>query len=155
MSEGKSVFYYENSDAFEQLAEGDNPIFESRLRLLVFAASVGYAHDRSVDSPDKDNAMRWSYINGDRSLSVITAALAYGVTNDPNALLDPDQQMEVLQQYGAGGARLITRDVIDEPGDTLDNLISFLQNQREEDTTSSRAGVLEQIEQEFTSLQQD
>lgn len=155
MPEGKTVFYYENNEAFEQLADGEQPIFDSRLRFLIFAASVGYAHNRSVDAPDTDNAMRWSYIEGDRSLSVVTAALAYGATDDPNAILDPDQQIEVLQQYGAGGARIIKREVTNEPGDKLDNLVNFLQDHYKRSDTKERVGVLEEIEQEFSSLGQD
>jgi hypothetical protein len=155
MSDGQAVFYYENSDAFEELADGDEPIFESRVRFLVFAASVGYAHNRSVESPERDKAIRWSYIDGDRSLSIVTAALTYGVTGDPEEILDPEQQIDVLQRYGAGGARLVNREVVDEPGDNLDNLITFLQDQRTEDDDTDRAGVLEQIEQEITSLQRE
>jgi dnd system-associated protein 4 len=155
VTDGRDVFYYENNEAFEELADGESPIFESRMRFLIFAASVGYSRDRTVDDPDKDNAMRWSYINGDQKLSVITKALAYAVTEDPEVILDPDRQMNVLREYGAGGAQIINREVVDEPGDNLDNLVDFLQQHRDTEEMKDRIGVLEEIEREISGLRSD
>lgn len=152
MSPGALTFKYENNEAFEELADGDSPIFDSRVRFLVFAASVGYAKDRSIEDPGKDNFIRWNYISQDSQLSVITASLAYAVTNEPEVILDPHDQFDVLHRYGAGGSRLIKQEVVDAPGDNLDNLIDFIQNYRNEDEMKERVGVLEEIEREISSL---
>lgn len=152
MSSGGLTFKYENNEAFEELADGDSPIFDSRVRFLVFAASVGYAKDRSVEDPGEDNYIRWNYIGQDSQLSVITASLAYSVTEDPEVILDPHDQFDVLSRYGAGGARLIKKEVVDAPGDNLDNLVDFIQNHRNEDEMKERVGVLEEIEREISSL---
>lgn len=152
MSSGALTFKYENNEAFEELADGDSPIFDSRVGFLVFAASVGYAKDRSIEDPGKDNFIRWNYISQDSQLSVITASLAYAVTNEPEVILDPHDQFDVLHRYGAGGSRLIKQEVVDAPGDNLDNLIDFIQNYRNEDEMKERVGVLEEIEREISSL---
>ncbi len=152
MSSGGLTFKYENNEAFEELADGDSPIFDSRVRFLVFAASVGYAEDRIVEDPGEDNYIRWNYIGQDSQLSVITASLAYAVTEEPEIILDPHDQFDVLHRYGAGGSRLIKQEVVDAPGDNLDNLIDFLQDHRDEDEMKERVGVLEEIEKEISSL---
>lgn len=152
MSSGTLTFKYENNEAFEGLADGDSPVFDSRVRFLVFAASVGYAKDRSVQDPGEDNFIRWNYIGQDSQLSVITASLAYAVTEDPDVILDPHEQIDVLQRYGAGGARLIKQEVVNEPGENLNNLVDFIQAHRNEDDMKKRVGVLEEIEKEISSI---
>lgn len=152
MSSGTLTFKYENNEAFEELADGDSPIFDSRVRFLVFAASVGYAKDRAVKDPGEDNFIRWNYIGQNSHLSVITASLAYAVTKNPDVILDPHEQFDVLHRYGAGGARIIKQEVVDKPGENLNNLVDFIQAHRDEDDMKKRVGVLEEIEKEISSI---
>lgn len=147
-----ATFFYEKNPAVEELGTGEDGIFESRTRFLLFAASVGYARDHYVNNPDDNGEMRWSYINQNQRLSVITKALTYARTGEPESILDAEQQIETLVGYGAGGARIIKAEVLDEPGDNLDNLIEFLQEHRDQDEAEKRVGVLEQIEAEMSSI---
>jgi hypothetical protein len=147
-----ATFYYEGEAVADELATGQNAIFESGTRFLIFAASVGFAKDRWVTDPAEENEVRWSYIDQNQRLSVITAALTYAHTNDPESILDPERQIEVLQGYAGGGSRVLQSRVVDEPGDNLDNLISFLQDHRDTDESTERAGVLEEIEAEVSSI---
>lgn len=147
-----ATFFYEQNEAVEELAAGKDAIFESRTRFLIFAASVGYARDHWVENHEENGEMRWNYIGQNQRLSVITAALAYARTENADAIFEPDIQIDVLTSYAAGGARIIKREVVDEPGDNLDNLIAFLQKYREEEDLEGRVGILEQIEREVSSL---
>lgn len=147
-----ATFFYEKNDAVEELATGTDGIFESRTRFLIFAASVGYARGNWVEDPDENGEVRWSYIDQNQRLSVITKALTYAHTKDPDAILDAEQQIETLVGYGAGGARIIQTEVVDQAGNNLDNLIDFLQEHREEDKAEESLGVLEQIEAEMSSV---
>lgn len=147
-----ATFYYEKNESFEKLAAGSGAIFESRTRFLIFAASVGFSHDHWVEDNKENGEMRWNYIAQNQRLSVITAALAYARTEEDNAILDPELQIDVLTSYGAGGARIIQREVVDKPGSNLDNLITFLQEQQNFEESQDRIGVLEQIENEVSSF---
>lgn len=147
-----ATFYYEKNEAFDELAEGDDAVFESNTRLLVFAASVGYKRSKRVSDHDEDGEIRWTYISSDQRLSVIAASLAYADAEDPEVILDPERQIESLAAYGAGGARLLEREVVDEPGSNLDNLIAFLKQHRNEEQLQQQVGVLEEIEKEISSL---
>ncbi|MFC7214304.1 hypothetical protein ACFQO4_09465 [Saliphagus sp. GCM10025334] len=148
-----TTFYYEQNEAIEELASGSDSIFESRIPFLVFAASVGYRRDHWVENHKTNGEMRWNYIGQNQRLAVITAALAYAHTEDPDAIFDPEVQIDVLTSYAAGGARILKREVTDEPGTNLDNLVAFLHDHRQADETEARVGILEQIENEVSSFQ--
>lgn len=147
-----ATFFYEQNEAVEELAAGSDAVFESRTRFLVFAASVGFSRDHLVEDHEENGEMRWNYISQNQRLSVITAALAYAHTENADAIVDPDIQIDVLTSYAAGGARILKREVVDEPGDDLDNLVSFLENHRDKEDASDRIGILEQIEDEVSTL---
>jgi dnd system-associated protein 4 len=147
-----ATFFYEQNEAVEQLAAGEDAIFESRTPFLVFAASVGYNRDHWVENHDEDGEMRWNYIGQNKRLAMITAALAYAHTEDPDAISDPETQINVLTSFAAGGARILKREIVDEPGRNLDNLITFIQDHRKAKETEKRVGVLEQIENEVSSF---
>lgn len=146
-----ATFFYEKNEAFEELGAGENAIFESRTRFLVFAASVGYARDNRVDSPDENGEMRWSYISDNNKLAVIVAALTYADTGDPESILDPEAQIDTLTAYGAGGARIIQEEVVDKAGENLNNLVTFLQDYQETDDLPEPE-ILIEIENEISSV---
>lgn len=147
-----ATFFYEKNDAVETLATGSNAVFESRTRFLVFAASVGFARDYWVEDPDENGEMRWSYISQNQRLSVITKALTYAHTKDAESILDAERQIETLVGYGAGGARILQTEVVEQPGNNLDNLIEFLREHRDKEQSHKRVGVLEEIEAEMSSI---
>jgi dnd system-associated protein 4 len=147
-----ATFHYEKNEAFVELAEGQDAVFESNTRFLVFAASVGHARSNRVTDPDDNGEIRWNYISQNNRLSVIVASLAYADTGDAEVLLDPDRQIDSLVAYGAGGARILKNEIVDEPGENLDNLVDFLQQHRDIDSLEEQVGILEQIESEISSL---
>lgn len=147
-----ATFFYEKNEAAETLATGSDAVFESRTRFLIFAASVGYVRGHWVDDPDDNGEMRWNYISQNQRLSVIVKALTYAHTKEPESILNPQAQIDTLVGYGAGGARIMQTEVVEQPGSDLDNLIEFLREHRDEDESEERVGVLEQIEAEMSSL---
>jgi len=147
-----ATFKYQKSDVFDTLCGGENNIFESNIRLLVFAASVGFDQNRRVHSPDETGEIRWSYISQNSSLSVITAALAYADHNDPNVILDPERQIETLQTYGAGGAEILQEAVVEQSGNNLDNLVMFLKDREDDTDVQQQAGILEEMQEEISSI---
>jgi len=146
------TFYYEKNEAFSELSEGSDSVFESNARLLVFAASLGYSRNRRSETHEENGEIRWNYIGQNQQLRVITASLAYADHGDPDVILDESLQIETLQTYGAAGARILKKEVLDEPGDDLDNLIAILQQHRDQDQMEEQVGILEDIEKEISSL---
>lgn len=146
------TFYYDKNEAYTELAEGSDSVFESNTRLLVFAASLGYARNRRAQTHDENGEIRWNYIGQNQRLRVITASLAYADHENPDVILDQASQIETLQTYGAGGSRILKEEVIDEPGEPLDNLITLLQQHRDQNQMEKQVGILEDIEEEISSL---
>lgn len=83
---------------------------------------------------------------------MIVAALAYADHNEAEVILEPEAQIETLQRYGAGGARILKEEILDEPGSNLDNLVSSIMSTRNEDQMTEQVGILEDIEDEISSL---
>lgn len=148
-----ATFYYEKNEAYDALVTGDNAVFESNVRLFVFAACLGYAKNRRVPDPDDNGEIRWAYIGENQRLFAVSASLGYAATDDPEAIISPEIQIDVLTEYAAGGARLLVDEVIDAPGNDLDNLVSFLRQNRDEEQLTEQVGILEEIEQEVSSLE--
>jgi len=146
------TFYYEKNEAFTELAEGSDSVFESNTRLLVFAASLGFARNRRTQAHDDNGEIRWNYIGQNQRLRVITASLTYADHGGPDVILKQAPQIETLQTYGAGGARILKEEVIDEPGEPLDNLITLLQQHRDQHEMEAQVGILEDIENEISNL---
>lgn len=151
-SDAPATFFYQQDEAFEELATGEKSIFESRTRLLVFAACLGFNRSRKVADHETNGEMRWSYIAENSMLSVMAASLAYAESDDPDAMLDPELQIDVLTSYAAGGSRLLIDEVVDAPGDNLDLLIGLLKDERETSELTDKVEVLKQIEDEVSSL---
>jgi hypothetical protein len=145
-------FWYEKNEAFDVLSDPDSSIIGSNTRMLVLAACVGYAHDRRVEDPGDNGPIRWNYIDQNSRMSVVVSALAYADHEAPEAILEPDLKIETLQCYGAGGARLMIEEIIEEPGSNLENLIEFVQETRDDDDMTDRVGILETIEADISTL---
>lgn len=151
MSSAPATFKFQKDEAFEALVNSE-PIFESDARFLVFCACLGYNRKRRTHDYEKNGEMRWSYINQDSILAVMTASLAYAATDDPEAMMDPETQIEVLAQCSAGGSQLIKNRVLDEPGENLDLLVELLQEERNRGEFSERVDILSEIEDEVSSI---
>lgn len=148
-----TLINYEQTDAYKELAGDDDPVFNSYTSCFMFFATLGYSKARKVEDPGGKEELRWEYIEGDAYRSNMAASLAYAATKDPDALLDAEKQIKVLREYAAGGAEVAQQEILDKPGDKLDNLIEFLK--RERDTSEGhdkRIGVLEEIEEEMSQF---
>jgi hypothetical protein len=144
-------FKYEANPIFDELTQGEDAPF-NKFRLLIFAACVGFAHHRFVESPGKDLETRWMFIQRDNRLRAILMALTYADQGEPEVILDEDLQVQTLQGYGAGGSQIIEGEVLDQPGSNLDNLISFIRENRDEEELTEQVGILEDIEQDISGL---
>ena len=142
---------YEENPIFDELTEGDDAPF-NKFRLLIFAACVGFAHERFIESPGRDLETRWMFIQQDNRLRSILMALTYADQGEPEVILDEELQVEILRGYAAGGARILEERVLDQVGSNLDNLISLIQENHDEEELTEQVGILEEIEQDISGL---
>jgi hypothetical protein len=92
------------------------------------------------------------FIQQDNRLRSILMALTYADQGEPEVILDEELQVEILRGYGAGGARILEERVLDQVGSNLDNLISLIQENHDEEELTEQVGILEEIEQDISGL---
>ena len=117
----------------------------------MLAASVGYNRGQWDDNPGKDDEIPWRILRNNPENLVVASSIAYAHTEDYEALVDEEKQVEVLQKYASGGIDIIRSQVVEQPGDPLDNMIEFLRRNRDVESEEERISVLEEIEREFQS----
>ena len=140
---------YEKTETYEILVDGENAIFGTYKDLFLLAASVGFNRGRLDDNPGKSDEIQWRILQNNPQNRVVASSIAYAHTDDYEALIDEEKQVEVLQKYASEGIEVIRSQVVEQPGDPLDNMIEFLRRNRDTETEEERIGVLEEIEQEF------
>jgi dnd system-associated protein 4 len=139
---------YDKTETYEILVDGDVAIFQTYKDLFLLAAAVGYDRGRT-DEPGNSDEIRWSILQDNPQNIVAAKSIAYAETEDPEALVDDERQVDILRRYAAAGIDIIHSQVIDQPGDPLDNMVEFLRRNRDKESEESRRGILEEIEKEF------
>lgn len=142
---------YEKTETYEILVDGENAIFDTYKDLFLLAASVGYNRGTLDDNPKTSDEIPWRILRNNPQNLVIARAIAYAHTEDYETLTDEEKQVEVLQKYAAEGIKIIRSQVVEQPGDPLDNMIEVLRRNRDQESEEERISVLEEIEQEFQS----
>jgi dnd system-associated protein 4 len=143
---------YEKNELYEEFAEGDDAPF-ALYQLLMLSASVGFKENERVTSPDlHDKPIKWELFAGKKRVTAVIAALAYADTQDEDVLLDVDAQIESLQAYAAGGARLLAEEVLEQDGNNLENLIGYIKDNRQQKKMTEQVGILEDIENDIGSI---
>jgi dnd system-associated protein 4 len=140
---------YEKTETYEILVDGDNSIFDTYKDLFLLAASVGYNRGQFDDDPGKSDEIPWRILRNNPQNLVVAMSIAYAHTEDYEALVDEDVQVDILQKYASAGIDIIRSQVVDQPGDPLDNMIEFLRRNRDIESEKERISVLEEIEREF------
>ena len=140
---------YEKTETYEILVDGDNSIFDTYKDLFLLAASVGYNRSQLDDNPGKSDEIPWRILRNNPQNLVVAMSIAYAHTEDYEALVNEDMQVDILQKYASGGIDIIRSQVVEQPGDPLDNMIEFLRRSRDVESEEERISVLEEIEREF------
>ncbi|RRJ28795.1 hypothetical protein [Halocatena pleomorpha] len=140
---------YEKTETYEILVDGDNSIFDTYKDLFLLAASVGYNRSQFDDNPGKGDEIPWRILRNNPQNLVVAMSIAYAHTEDYETLVDEDMQVDILQKYASAGIDIIRSQVVEQPGDPLDNMIEFLRRNRDIESEEERISVLEEIEREF------
>lgn len=146
---GKIRQYYTQPDLYDTLT-AEHDIFDTKLDLFMFAACVGYAHDRCLTTGyegtgDNQGEMLWMHFSDKDLYRAIAASIAYQHHADPSALVEPETQLETLAMYAAGGIDVLDTEFSDVKGDPTDAILSFVQDWDENEDTATRQTVLGEI----------
>lgn len=140
---------YEQGPIYEQFTE-EHDLFKSKQDLFVFSACVGYANGecRMTDYTG-EGEMLWMHFSNKPLYKAVAASIAYQHHDDPEALLEPEMQLETLAMYAAGGADLLDRKFGDIKGDPTDAVLNYIQEWEDQEPTKARQTVLDDIMESF------
>jgi hypothetical protein len=70
------------------------------------------------------------HLSNKQTYRAVAASIAYQHTGDPEALVDPKIQLEVLARYAKAGVERLHREFGESATTPRDGLISFIENQQ-------------------------
>lgn len=131
--------YYRHELYDKMVSEWD--LFETLVDFFIFAGSVGYSTaDRATvagysesefeGEGDEQGEMLWMHFSNKPTYRAVAASIAYQHTGDPEALVDPNIQLEVLARYAKPGIERLDREFGDSASSPRDGLVSFIENQQ-------------------------
>lgn len=92
----------------------------------MLAACVGYARGRRVPlSGQKVMIFHWPVFSSQEDVPVLQA-VAIAETGNTAILVDQDQLLTIVEEYANGGIEEIRREVAQQPGIIVENLVQFL-----------------------------
>lgn len=139
MSDSTIRQYYYRDELYDKMVD-EWDLFNTYVDFFVFAASVGYANvDRATAAGydesefSGDGEMLWMHFSNKPTYRAVAASIAYQHTNDPEALVKPKVQLEVLARYAKAGIERLNREFGDSASTPRDGLLSFIENQQPSD----------------------
>ncbi|WP_416838766.1 hypothetical protein [Haloferax sp. DFSO52] len=131
--------YYRHSLYDKMVEEWD--LFNTYVDFFVFAACVGYATiDRTTAAGytkseyagegSTQGEMLWMHLSNKTTYRAVAASIAYQHSGDPEALVDPKIQLEVLARYARGGIERLEEEFGNSASTPRDGLISFIENEQ-------------------------
>jgi len=158
MSESTIRQHYYRHPLYDKMVD-EWDLFNTYVDFFVFAGSVGYA---TVDRPtaagydeaeysgegESQQEMLWMHLSDKQTYRAVAASIAYQHTGDPEALVDPKIQLEVLARYAKAGVEQLAKEFGDSASTPRDGLISFIENQQPSGE-SEQEDILENIVDSF------
>ncbi|WP_263819336.1 DNA phosphorothioation-associated protein 4 [Salinibacter sp.] len=124
----------------------DNGPFESKQKLLMFAAAVGVQLGRRTSFSSSDVAIRWDIFERNNDEAFIYS-LAIAETGGLDILSDDHEDSEdflvYFEEYAHTGLQYLEENVVNSPGDPLDELIGLFMSMEdsEEETPEELEGL--------------
>jgi len=156
MSDANIRVNYHRHDLYDQMVE-EWDLFNSYVDFFVFAASVGYA---TADEPTVrgyseheykgDGEMLWMHFTNKHTYRAVAASIAYQYTNDPEALVDPEVQLDIMARYARAGVETLDQEFGDSVSTPRDGLLSFIDDYENPDAEDTgEEDILSKISSSF------
>lgn len=140
MSESTIRQNYYRHPIYDKMVD-DWGLFDTYVDFFVFAASVGYAtvdHTTAAGfgkseyegEGDTQGEMLWMHFSNKQTYRAVAASVAYQHTGDPEALVKPDIQLQILARYAKAGADRLHQEFGDSATKPRDGVLSFIKNEQ-------------------------
>ena len=140
---------------YNELVE-EYEVFENLYDAVIFMAMIGYLEDNVArtdfrggkDGVGQGNIRIESFYSEDL-YRIVGSCLAYQDTGDPDALVDIEQQAEIISQYATGGLEIAEREFGDIAGDPTDAIVNYINNSEDRTHETGASGILVEIQKNF------
>ena len=119
----------DKEELVQRLTDGKEAVFPTYRELLIFAASLGFFHDRRKAFTSSAEPIPWSYFMntpGEQLVDMLTAA----TVADPSALGSTaehfNRRLELFEEYANGGLEILQQELGASnapPDETIRNMI--------------------------------
>lgn len=144
MSNSSIRVSHKRTPIWERLVE-EHGVFDKYTELFVFAACVGYYNERYAVDYGGDSEMLWMHVGNRDLFKAVSAAIAYQHTGNPEALVKPSMQLEIMAQYAVGGAEVLEEEFGSVKGDPTDAILNYIQEQHDPDREATQQTELDKI----------
>lgn len=155
MSEANIRTQYDRHDLYDQMVD-EWDLFDSYVDFFMFAASVGYA---TADEPTVrgyskneykgDGEMLWMHFTNKHTYRAVAASIAYQYTDDAEALVDPEIQLDILARYAKAGVETLDQEFGDSVSTPRDGVLSFINEYQNPAEQENGEDILNQISSSF------
>lgn len=154
--------YYRTSLYDKMVEEWD--LFNTYVDFFVFAGCIGhatidrttaagYGTDEYAGEGDTQGEMLWMHLSDKTTYRAVAASIAYQHTSDPEALVDPKIQLEVLARYARAGVERLEAEFGESASTPRDGFVSFIENEQptgESGQEDILGGIVESFDQSMT-----
>ena len=91
----------------------------------MLAANVGFVRGRRVPLSGQREIFRWPVFSSQEDIPALRA-IAIAETGDTSILVDQAQVVMIAEEYANGGIEEVRREIADQPGIIIENLVGFL-----------------------------
>lgn len=112
-------------ELYSRLTTGDEAPFKTMKALFMLAASVGSCRGRRVPLSSQREIFRWPVFSSQEDIPVLRA-LAIAETGDTAVVVDQAELLTIAEEFANAGIEEISREVANQPGAILENLVQFL-----------------------------
>lgn len=156
MSESTTRIHYDRHELYDKFVQ-EWDLFNSYVDLFVFAASVGYATADGSEvleysdaefkgTGDDRGEMLWMHLSGKATYRAVAASLAYQLFDDPEALGDPNLQLEALARFAKAGMDTLDQEFGDSVTTPRDGVLSFVADFEDSDGAATEdEAIMDQI----------
>lgn len=136
----------DHEELMDKLINKDSGIFNTYKDAMMFAACLGYHHNKRVPFPTSAEAILFSVFSGAFD-EALWNMLAISVTDDLDILVSSeegyDRRLTIFEEYANGGLEILDDMVIKREGLNMDNFLALIQ--KADDSGGGGRSILDEI----------
>lgn len=114
----------------KELTEVKESPFSTMKEVFMLAACVGYSNGDRASLGQKLGIFDWSVFSEEEDIPVLRA-LALSSDLDVDEIENQDQLLTIVEEYANSGIDVLKQEIIDKPGNFVDKVVRFFEQQLE------------------------